>query len=166
MEYGKFETLEELINGYVSLEKEFTKKCQELSEIIKKQEDEERNSNIGTSENDGATITSGNNAVDCAESVLPPRGGTGDAVNPEDMPQLKTYLMQIPDELSLDEAALKEFVEKNRKLADKIFEIYLFKNSLSSAPKVIGGGGYLPTAPQTKPKNISEASNLSRHLFK
>lgn len=165
MEYGKFETLEELLNGYGSLEKEFTKKCQELSELIKKQEDEKRNSNIGTSETDGATIENGNNAVDCANTVMPPRGGTGNTVNPENAPQ-KAYLTQIPDELSLDVDALKEFVEKNRKLADKIFEIYLFKNSLSSAPKVIGGGGYLPTAPQTKPKNISEASNLSRHLFK
>lgn len=33
MKYGKFATAEELLAGYVSLEKEFTKKCQALAEL-------------------------------------------------------------------------------------------------------------------------------------
>jgi len=162
MEYGKFETLEELLNGYNNLEKEFTKKCQELSEIAKKQENNDGNNQNGTSKPICATIEK----QDCANEILPPRGGTGDAVNPENLPENEASLAKISDELSLDEDALSEFIVKNPKIADKIFEIYMFKRSLTRAPKVIGGGGSMPTAPQTKPKNIQEASSLSRHLFK
>jgi len=164
MEYGKFETLEELLNGYNNLEKEFTKKCQELSEIAKKQENNDGNKENGTSKAVCATIET--DSQDCANAILPPRGGTGDAVNPENLPEDEASLAKISDELSLDEDTLSEFIVKNPKIADKIFEIYMFKRSLTRAPKVIGGGGYVPTAPQTKPKNIQEASSLSRHLFK
>lgn len=39
MEYGKFETAEELLKGYNELEKAFTKKCQELNELVEKIKD-------------------------------------------------------------------------------------------------------------------------------
>ena len=36
MEYGKFNSAEELLKGYEALEKSFTQKCQQLSELEKK----------------------------------------------------------------------------------------------------------------------------------
>ena len=36
MEYGKFNSAEELLKGYESLEKSFTQKCQQLSALEKK----------------------------------------------------------------------------------------------------------------------------------
>ena len=35
MEYGKFNSAEELLKGYTELEKSFTQKCQQLSELQK-----------------------------------------------------------------------------------------------------------------------------------
>ena len=47
MEYGKFNSAEELLKGYTELEKSFTQKCQELSAL--KQDIANQQSNSGTS---------------------------------------------------------------------------------------------------------------------
>ena len=54
MEYGKFNSAEELLKGYNELEKSFTHKCQQLAELQKQIETKENNNQqaaSGTNEN-------------------------------------------------------------------------------------------------------------------
>ena len=48
MEYGKFNSAEELLKGYTELEKSFTQKCQELSALKQDMEKQQQNES-GTS---------------------------------------------------------------------------------------------------------------------
>ena len=95
MEYGKFNSAEELLHGYTELEKSFTQKCQELSAL--KQDIEKQQSVSGTSgqpspqqaslqstAEDVATVPAPENADSLTESqgrdaqtVIPPRVMTG-----------------------------------------------------------------------------------------
>ena len=95
MEYGKFNSAEELLRGYTELEKSFTQKCQELSAL--KQDIEKQQSDSGTSgqpspqqaslqstAEDVATVPAPENADSLTESqgrdaqtVIPPRVMTG-----------------------------------------------------------------------------------------
>lgn len=96
MEYGKFNSAEELLKGYTELEKSFTQKCQELSAL--KQDIEKQHSDSGTSgqpspqetskkstaEEVKATVPASENADSSTESatkeveaVAPPRVMTG-----------------------------------------------------------------------------------------
>ena len=62
MEYGKFNSAEELLKGYEALEKSFTQKCQQLSALEKKLNES------GTSENSSpqqeARMSVANDTVD------------------------------------------------------------------------------------------------------
>ena len=95
MEYGKFNSAEELLKGYTELEKSFTQKCQELAALKQNMEQTEHNSS-GTSgqpspqgeiaqstADDTATVPTPENADSLTESqgaiqqATPPRVMTG-----------------------------------------------------------------------------------------
>ena len=94
MEYGKFNSAEELLRGYTVLEKSFTQKCQELSALKQelKQQNESGTSgqpspqenNAQSTAEDVATVPAPENADSLTESqgreaqtVIPPRVMTG-----------------------------------------------------------------------------------------
>ena len=96
MEYGKFNSAEELLKGYTELEKSFTQKCQELA-ALKQNIDQQQQNDSGTSgqpspqessaqssAEDMATVPTPENADSSTESqsaevhtVIPPRVMTG-----------------------------------------------------------------------------------------
>ena len=96
MEYGKFNSAEELLKGYTELEKSFTQKCQELS-ALKQDIEQNKQSESGTSgqpspqqdsaqstADDTATVPTPKNADSSTESISadntstnPPRVMTG-----------------------------------------------------------------------------------------
>ena len=95
MEYGKFNSAEELLKGYTELEKSFTQKCQELSALKQDIEKQQQNPS-GTSgqpspqellaqstADDTATVPTLENADSSTESqsaevhTVPPRVMTG-----------------------------------------------------------------------------------------
>ena len=67
MQYGKFNTAEELLKGYTELEKSFTQKCQELSAL--------RNEISHNNEHNNETVTSGGTS----DNSPPPTEDTGAA---------------------------------------------------------------------------------------
>ena len=93
MEYGKFNSAEELLKGYTELEKSFTQKCQELAAL---KQDIKQQTDSGTSEqssplepqaqstaDDVATVPAPSSADSMTEShsdevnAIPPRVMTG-----------------------------------------------------------------------------------------
>lgn len=114
----------------------------------------ERGARLGTS----GAATIGN---DCRST--PPNDG-GKVRNPEMNFRGRGKDSALP--AATDAKGLKEFVENNPLIADKIFEIYLMRQSERRAPVLLGGGGCMPAAPENKPKDIGEASKMSRNFFK
>lgn len=153
MEYGKFNSAEELLKGYVELEKSFTQKCQRLSELEKQIE------NSGTSEQsspqqDTVAQSTAGGAVDSVPTPTDADSSTEinhSATQPND--QLRQYL-----------AAHPEIVKELLKLDES--------DSLSNGeqrvlpPKVMTGGGNVSMALPNRPKTIKEASDLAKHFFK
>lgn len=64
MEYGKFNSAEELLKGYESLEKSFTQKCQQLSALEKKLNESGTNGSPSPQQTDGTSV-----ANDTVETV-------------------------------------------------------------------------------------------------
>ena len=75
MEYGKFNSAEELLKGYESLEKSFTQKCQQLSALEKKLNES------GTSGSPSPQNEAGQSVANDAVSTVPEAAGA-DSVQP------------------------------------------------------------------------------------
>ena len=76
MEYGKFNSAEELLKGYTELEKSFTQKCQQLSELQKQMATEQNQENkqepIGTNGQPSPIDAAQSTADDMAHTVPAP----------------------------------------------------------------------------------------------
>lgn len=172
MEYGKFNSAEELLKGYKELEKSFTQKCQQLAELRSQTEQsgtngdpspllpELRNDLAETLEGD---MEKGSDAqpqikdegaamevqIACA---VPADVKATSAANDTQSPskptaeQIKQYLAEHPDALGLLQEG--SAVKPNTPL-----------------PKVMASGGNVSLTLPTKPKTIKEASVLARRLF-
>lgn len=135
MDYGKFNSAEELLKGYIELEKSFTQKCQQLSQLQKQQ---------GTS-----------------ESVTHP----DDLSSPEKIDDVveTSAQAQVPtDDIVPTDEQLQQYLERNPTLALKLLSSHA---SVPTAPTVITGGGTMSLALPSKPKTIKEATLMAQKLF-
>ncbi len=136
MDYGKFNSAEELLKGYTELEKSFTQKCQQLSLLQKQQ---------------GTSTASTEQQV---ETVPPTQTDEVDATIPKDQP-LST------DTTPTDEQ-LQQFLEQNPSFALKLLQQYA---PTPTAPTVMTGGGSMSLALPSKPRTIKEATLMAQKLF-
>ena len=84
MEYGKFNSAEELLKGYTELEKSFTQKCQQLSELQKQmaeasssqetQQQHQQENPVGTNGQPSPISATQSTADDEANTVPTPSG--------------------------------------------------------------------------------------------
>ena len=154
MEYGKFNSAEELLKGYVELEKSFTQKCQRLSELEKKIENSGTSEQSSPQNNEVAQSTAGG-AVD---SVPTPTDADSPAVinhSATELPndQLRQYLAAHPE-------IVKELVQidESGSLSQE--------EQRANPPRVMTVGGNVSMALPNRPKTIKEASDLAKHYFK
>ena len=137
MEYGKFNTAEELLKGYTELEKSFTQKCQELA-TLKQDLDAKQNSDVGTNAQSSPQLeqsssTSGTNGqpspnVQHAQSVA-----NGEA---------STVPVQVDADSQVEPSP-----------------------SAIVPPRVMTGGGNVSMALPNRPKTLAEASELAKKYF-
>lgn len=160
--YGKFNSAEELLNGYNQLEKCFTQKCQQLA-MLQKQEnikdyDTHNSENLGKDSGISAEVSPlkedevPSATADSAETV--PEVSFADAANnrsgratSSDVPtdeRMQQYLKDHPD---------------------VVFQL-LQRRSAEFAPDVMSGGGNVSLALPSRPKTIKEASLMAKELFK
>ena len=169
---SKFKDTDELLRAYQSLEKEFTKKCQQLSEITKERQQDVipayQNQNWQervdefVSHNPSAkkysqqisemiindkTIASSNNPLETAWAKI--------------VDELKT-----PEQLLGDEKFVDDYILNNKEIQAKIIDNFLKKPNIS--PSLIGkqSGASTILAPLVKPKNLEEANEIVRSLLK
>lgn len=150
MEYGKFNSAEELLKGYVELEKSFTQKCQQLAAIEK--------------QNAAAKVTDGTSAEASPSTTEAAQSTTVD--NAETVPQsgddAKTVLVgSEPLPSAPTEEELQQYLMNNPEIVQKILQ----QNKSEQTPSVMSGGGDVSLALPSRPKTIKEASIMAREIF-
>ena len=79
MEYGKFNSAEELLKGYTELEKSFTQKCQELSALKQNMQQNETNDS-GTSGQPSPQENSAQSTAEKTQATVPTQQDADSAV--------------------------------------------------------------------------------------
>ena len=152
MEYGKFNSAEELLKGYESLEKSFTQKCQQLAALEK----QITITQSGTSESTPPQQSVGRSVANDSVDTVP---NASDADSREQVDQ-------SPSELSQD--AVRQYLVDHPELAAQLIGA---TDSLSETseriipPRVMTGGGNVSCALPNRPKTLKEASDLAKKYF-
>lgn len=148
MEYGKFNSAEELLKGYNELEKSFTHKCQQLAELRQQME--------------RTTTPSGTNETSSPLVADKPTVLSEDAEN-------KQAQVSLSANNTRDEGAAAEVQVVCAVPADVTSaanEAQAPENtSAAPLPKVMAGGGNVSLISPAKPRTIKEASVLAARLF-
>ena len=159
---GKFKDPKALFVAYNNLHGEYTRKCQLLSALQKKLEDNEKMSlQEGNSDNEENSSPNGSHPKDRfspeSERV------TGEASS-------DTGENKIHEEVLTEEKkeSLKEYVMQNADLRDYVVAKFFDENVLPVSPKLIGSdkGSAVAFAPASKPKTLAEAEVLAKDLLK
>lgn len=178
---GKFKSVKALKEAYDNLQREFTKKCQKLSVLTSKNEDNGLKEAGG-----GATETSSPRADDnppseiatavvcegaqalCGQGDLKELqyGGsdTRGAYNPDGSLQTDAPVKE-DSRLTVDEAFAEKYLLNNPQFMEMVLCKYLKQISAPTAPCLIGGSGRFSLTPPERPNSIKEAGLLAGRLF-
>ncbi|MBE5748346.1 MAG: hypothetical protein E7344_01805 [Clostridiales bacterium] len=149
MNFGKFANAQALFSAYQSLEKEFTKKSQQLKELKKQY------------------------GCDNDEKVLSPQQNTDNFATQN--PTEPAFVVDNPaqandknaDEILADKDFMENHVFNNPKVANEVLQRYLMALSKVDLPQTINGkSGAMSLTPPKKPQTLKEASVLAKKLFK
>jgi hypothetical protein len=161
-EFGKFKDAKALLVAYNNLHGEYTRKCQLLSAMQKKLEDNERTTLAGQ------TLDN--------EEKSSPKGAKKDGFLPEservegeissDTGENKIHEEILTEEEKKD--TLKKYVMQNEELRDFVVAKFFDENVLPVSPKLIGSdkGSVVAFAPVSRPRTLEEAEVLAKDLLK
>ena len=150
MEYGKFSSAEELLKGYVELEKSFTQKCQQLAALEKQ--------NAAAKVTDGTSAEASPSTAEEAQSTTVDKAETV----PQDGCDAKTVLVGSEPLANVPtDEQLQQYLMNNPEIIQKILQ----QNKSEQAPSVMSGGGDVSLALPSRPKTIKEASIMAREIF-
>ena len=141
MEYGKFNSAEELLKGYTELEKSFTQKCQQLSELQK-----QIATNIQEKSQETPQVVQDENPQQALQ------------VNP-----VGTNGQPSPNSATPSTADDEANTVPTPNGADSPTDA---SQSVAMPPKVMTGGGNVSMALPNRPKTLKEASELAKKYFK
>lgn len=160
----KFNDYNKLLDSYNNLEKEFTKKCQELSQL-----------KSGTSEVSPPQQTSQQFFSQYPDAEIFREDIERGVTNPEysEKPDAysrayfdllrKNYVSK--DSLAKDDDFLQQYVLADEKTVAKLLQ--KVSPTVTPLPTVISGNaGSMSVSLPTRPKTIAEASKLAQELFK
>ncbi len=172
---GKFKSVEALKNAYDALQKEFTKKCQKLSQLTKAEDNSaDKASSVQVDEASLAQPSAAEEGLPADEPLnektsdfstgeVLPSGECEDADNPEN----KRHVSRETDEsFSLDDDFVEKYVLNNARLLDMVLEKYLRRITVPAAPQLIGATGAMGLAPTVRPNSVKEAGEMAERLFK
>lgn len=172
---GKFKSVEALKNAYDTLQKEFTKKCQKLSQLTKAEDNSsDKASSVQVDEASLAQPSAAEVGLpadeplnektsDFSSGEVLPSGECEDADDPEN----KRHVSRETDEsFSLDDDFVEKYVLNNARLLDMVLEKYLRRITVPAAPQLIGATGAMGLAPTVRPNSVKEAGEMAERLFK
>ena len=181
-ELGKFKSVQALMDAYNSLQSEFTKKCQALSELkkdktesevceeIKPQQTEiqENSSHENIEEGFSQFLLENSEAIGYAEEIKEKFSQNSlNKTNPYEVAWAKVLLGHLKEGDEKSDQVINQYVLSNENVKNKIIENYLKELSNAKPPLVISsqGGervsGIIPDAPKT----LAEAKKLVDKMF-
>lgn len=159
---GKFKDPKALFVAYNNLHGEYTRKCQLLSALQKKLEDNEKMS-LKEENSDNEENSSPENSI---KDGLSPESKRVTEETSSDTGENKIHEEVLTEEEKKE--SLKEYVMQNADLRDYVVAKFFDENVLPVSPKLIGSdkGSAVAFAPASKPKTLAEAEVLAKDLLK
>ncbi len=174
--FGKFKDAASLLNGYQELEKEFTKKSQELSELKKSSEVDNAVAPIykteGWQEQVDEYLANNRYGAQFAKEIartLMQDEKLASMPNCLDLAYNQVLASKYisKEDLVADEEYLNNYIYNNEKIKSAIISNYLKDLKNNSAPPIIlQAGGAVGLNSPTKVKSLSEAKSIVERLFK
>lgn len=179
---GKFKSVKALKDAYDALQREFTKKCQKLSLLSSKNEDnlnakecvqatetlpKETLSNLKPSQATEKNPTETASMI-TASTVFPQGDSVEETLNAKsDNPDCKNIDEQVDAVpfLTMDAEFAEKYILSNPQFMELLLAKYLKQLSTPSAPSVIGGSGFFSLTPPLKPTSVAEAGVLAGKMF-
>ena len=187
---GKFNSPESLLEAYNNLQREFTKKCQKLSEYEKQSADnatEETSHSDETKESAPAFesrewrsqvadfLRKNEHAREFSKEISYEILKDENLQKSDNMLEIawsrvlaKNY--RSPEQIATDNDFLKNFVLNNEEVKKQVFSNYMNELNASSSPNLIGsgfrGGKSTISISSNKPNNLDDAASLALKFFK
>lgn len=181
MEFGKFNSLEDLVKGYNALEQAFTQKCQQVKELQNNINNNSAAASPETGTNEAAPNNGGTNgnaspneqnyAATAAENVC---DGTNADASPTAYGAQSATIGTVPDKGATAPEVDNRAQDKSTELLSQLRQILTDNPELLAGltpkqsiapPSVISGGGNVSMALPSRPKTLKEASEMAQKLF-
>ena len=169
VKYGKFKDAESLLKAYNSLQTEFTKKSQRLSELENSKTEFTREEKINQAIKE---LEQNHNIAQKFSSDIKQAVKDLDSVDYRQLVQdellknlEKNY--RSADEYIQDQDFLTNFVYSNQAIRDNIIREYLTNLTNASPVRVVSNiSSSIPVSPPSSPATIQEAGRLAKNIIK
>ena len=167
-EYGKFKSPEALLDAYNNLEKEFTRKCQRLSELEKDKTEEKE---ISLEDKFSQFLSENTDAIGYSEEIMK-IAQTDDKIKSLQDPFMAAWCKVLCEDVlhkaSAGDYCLNKYVLSSEEIQHKIVEDYLGKLREQKNPVVISSssGERVSSAEIEHPSTLEEAKQLVDKMFR
>lgn len=167
-EYGKFKSPEALLDAYNNLEKEFTRKCQRLSELEK---DKTEENEISLEDKFSQFLSENTDATGYSEEIKK-IAQSDDKIKSLQDPFMAAWCKVLCEDVlhraSAGDYCLNKYVLSSEEIQHKIVEDYLGKLREQKNPVVISSssGERVSSAEIEHPSTLEEAKQLVDKMFR
>ncbi len=166
--FGKFSSSSDLLDAYENLHKEFTRKCQRLSEI-EKEKTQENNPSIEKLEEGLSKFLSKNDEAKNYSQEILQKVSAKEEGNSFENAWAKVVLEKIAsrDAEKKDDPLVKKFVFEDENLRNSVIEIYM-KELQSKKPPILlksNSGERATRVEPVAPTSLKEAKRLMEDMF-
>jgi len=166
---GKFKDAESLLKAYNSLQTEFTKKSQRLSELENSKTEFTREEKINKAIEE--LIQSHDIAQNFKDNI---KSAVKDIDSDDYKQVVKDELLKnlarnykSPNQYIEDEEFVKQYIYNNQQIRDNIIREYLTDLTNTSPVKVVSNiSGSIPISPPNVPATIQDAGKLAKNIIK
>ncbi len=172
---GKFKSVQALMDAYNSLQSEFTKKCQLISDLQKDKIESSSQISVPTQneqQNDeeamGQFLSQNREAGEYAQEIQSKIDeGISQNTSPYEVAWAKVLLSHLKEGDEKSEPIINQYVLSNENVKNKIIENYLKELSNSKPPMVISsqGGERVSGVVPDAPKTLHDAKKLVDKMF-
>ena len=166
---GKFKDAESLLKAYNSLQTEFTKKSQRLSELenSKTEFTREEKINKAIKELEQSYNIARNFTQDIKQAVKDVDSADYSQVVREELIKNLEKNYKSANQYIEDEQFLKDYVYNNKAVRENIIRDYLANLTSTSPVRVVSNiSGSIPVSPPNMPTTIKEAGRLAKNIIK
>ena len=166
---GKFKDAESLLKAYNSLQTEFTKKSQRLSELENSKTEFNREEKI----NKAITELEQNHDIakkfgqEIKQAIKDVDSDNYNQVVKDELLKRLASSYKTADDYAVDEQFLNQFVYSNPAIKDNIIREYLSGLTSTSPVRVVSNlSSSIPVSPPNIPSTIEEAGKLAKNIIK